>query len=352
MEDQFRIYIAETSMITAIGANTAMSAAAFNAGISAFVETDILNKKLKPIKMAMVPDEVLPGINSKLLTQKLPDRQLRLIKIASTALIQLAAKLPVEQPLPLYLALPEYLPEHSAALKGDFIKQLILQSGVPLNQEESLIAKVGRAGGLHAVEIAQKYLSTPGNDYVIIGGVDSYWDPYLLAKLDAEDRILVEGNGDGFIPGEGACFLLLASDRVKGRLRTPYVELSRPGFSNEKGHRYSEEVYKGDGLAKAAKKALDNGSPPQVDSLWTSMIYDGYCYKELGVTLTRNQSFISDTMKINHPADCFGDLGAAVGCTLLATISALANNAKGMGNHLVLCSSDLQHRAAICVKVT
>ena len=74
-----RMYVADVSLISSVGGCAVSSAAAINAGVSAIRETAFLNKKLKPIKMAMVPDDALPLIHPSLSSSKLPSRQLRLL---------------------------------------------------------------------------------------------------------------------------------------------------------------------------------------------------------------------------------------------------------------------------------
>src|SRR5690606_4917121 len=101
------IYLAASSMITPVGGNTAMTAAAINAGISQIAETAILSKKLKPIEMALVPEGVWRPLTPELLNSSLPSRQLRLLQLPARGLSQLAAQLPKAQRLPLYLSLPE-----------------------------------------------------------------------------------------------------------------------------------------------------------------------------------------------------------------------------------------------------
>ena len=352
MSDKGKVYIVGTSMVTAIGATTGATTALVNAGISGIKETAFLNKKLNPIKMALVPEDVLPDVNPTIAKSTLSSRQLRLLRLAAAALTQLAPTLAAHEPLPLFLALPEDLPEHTTPLTGDFLAQLTLQSGIAFNAEDSCTAHIGRAGGLYAIDIVHRYFAKTGKDYALIGGVDSYFDPYLLAKLDAEDRLNVQGAVDGFFPGEGATFILLASERVKEQLQTPLVSLSVPGLDNEVGHRYSDIVYKGDGLARAVTSALNNATPNKVDCVWTSMIYDSFCSKEIAVALTRNHSHLAEHVKMHHPVDCFGDMGAAMGCALLAMVAEGAAKNHKNKHHLLCCSSDLLHRAALRVDIS
>ena len=90
---------------------------------------------------------------------------------------------------------------------------------------------------------------------MLVGGSDSYEDSSRLMPLDADKRLLTLGAGDGFAPGEAASFLLLTPHIELAQQRDGQViALSPPGISEEKGHLYSEEPYRGDGLIKPLKK--------------------------------------------------------------------------------------------------
>jgi 3-oxoacyl-[acyl-carrier-protein] synthase-1 len=214
-----------------------------------------------------------------------------------------------------------------------------------------MVAPIGRAGGLHAVRKAHQYLAQPGHDYVLIGGVDTYLDPFLMAKLDAEGRLGGHGNPDGFTPGEGAAFLLLASERAKNRLPEPRVALAMPGCAEEAGHRYSDEPYRGDGLALAVRQACEQADADKVQCVWTSMIYDHFGHKEVAVALTRTSEKLAEDVAVRHPVDCLGDLGAAAGVVLIGMIAVAVPWKPKLCHHLVFCASDLAHRAALRVDI-
>lgn len=348
MNDSSSVYVATAEMLTSVGANAASTAAAVNAGISGVAESPFVNRQLKSIKMAMVPEKILPTLKPDLQKRNLPARHTRLLQLASIALTQL--KLPAQEPLPLFLALPEDLPGMEYQVKGNFIRHLILQSEIELNLEQSRVAKVGRAGGLMAIEAAYEYFQNSGHDYLLIGGVDTYYDHNLLARLDAEDRLLLEGSADGFFPGEGAAFVLLASERVKNNLPFPHIRLAKPGISEEPGHRYSDQAYLGAGLSAAVKQALASVAEP-INTLWTSMIYDGFGQKEFGVALTRASDKLSPDLEIHHPVDCLGDMGAAMGCALIGLASLSAGRNSANTRHLLCCSSDMAQRSALHLEV-
>jgi len=351
MSEHAWMHVIGTGMVTPVGGDAVTTAAAVAAEVSGVRETEILNKRLIPIKMSQVPDGALPAINEKLKDdKKLPERQQRLLRLAAAALVQLADILPAGQTLPLYLALPEHLPNHAIPSRGNFIEQLALQSGIPLNAADSLIADIGRAGSFYAIEKAMQYFEQTGNDYLLIGGVDTCWDPNLLARLDAEDRLNVLGSFDGFFPGEGAAFLLLASDRVALHHISHPVRLYRPGTAQENGHLYNEEPYRGDGLANAVREAVQRAAPARVQSVWSGMTYESYGVKEFGVALARNSAAFADPLDIQHPVDCLGDMGAATGCAMIGMIVAKATSPVGFSHfqhYLLCCSSDQAHRAVV-----
>jgi len=354
MSEHAWIQVIGAGMVTPVGGDAVTTAAAVAAEISGVRETSFQNKHRMPIKMAQVPEGALPGIHQQYKDSTLSPRQRRLLRLAAAALVQLADVLPAGQTLPLYLTLPERLPNHTAPLHGNFIEQLALQSGIPLNAADSLIADIGRAGSFYAIEKAMQYFEQTGNDYVLIGGVDTYRDLCLLTSLDAEDRLNVQGNFDGFSPGEGAAFLLLASERVNARHIAHPVRLYWPGTALEEGHFYNEAPYRGDGLADAVREAIQRAAPARVQSVWSSMTYENYGAKEFGVALTRNSTQLADPLDIQHPVDCFGDMGAATGCAMIGMIAAKANSSVGFSHfqhYLLCCSSDQAHRAAVRLNV-
>ena len=87
---------------------------------------------------------------------------------------------------------------------------------------------------------------------VLVGAADSYLDLGLLYALDAEGRLKTGEVADGFVPGEGAAFLLLGPAGAAARSgRQPIARIAGVGRAHEAGHLYSAEPCRGDGLAAA-----------------------------------------------------------------------------------------------------
>ncbi len=352
MSSVSKVYVAGIGMITAIGETAGMTAAAVRAGISGYQHVDEYDRSADPFKMALVPEAILPPLNKELERIGLAARQRRLLRLSVLAMQEALQMYPANKPLPLFLAGPETLPECAPALRSDFVHLLNTQAGISIDSTMSRIFATGRAGGFQAIDMAFRYFEATGNDYALVGGIDTCLDLYLLATLDKEARILTEERQDGFVPGEAAGFLLLMSEGAREKMGDlPFTAVYPPGLANETGHRYSQEPYRGDGLSKAFRHAIANAdiktSGVSIASLYSSMNGEGLAAKEYGVAVTRNQTKFAENVQHNHPADCFGDIGAAF-VPVLAGIIASHKRPSNQAT-LVYCSSDKQLRGAMVV---
>jgi len=341
-----KIYIAATGAITAVGANTEATCAAINSGINRYGPVSFYNKRDYPMTGASVPEEALPELNDELVYVGLTARTKRLLRLIHPALNEVISESKITEPLALFLAGPENLSNITQAVTADILSLIKTQTELDIDFDNSRYFATGRAGVIEAIELGFKFLETTQTKYVLVGGVDSYLDPALLSILDSEKRILAENISDGFAPGEGAAFLLLTQDKTKSKYS---VALHRPGFGNEKGHRYSEETYLGDGLASAFTSAIKNAAIRNISAIYSTVNGESLSIKEFGVASIRNSSSLNPDNEHIHPVDCVGDVGAASGALL---ISIALNDYKKNKLHnpvLISCSSDLANRSAICL---
>jgi 3-oxoacyl-[acyl-carrier-protein] synthase-1 len=135
------------------------------------------------------------------------------------------------------------------------------------------------------------------------------------------------------------------------------------GVGNEKGHRYSEEPYRGDGLAEAFADLFDPLPQdfPKVRCVYCGFNGENMPAKEWGVSCIRNRERFVDDPEIEHTADCIGDSGAALGAIMLG-LAALAINEghkpeprpiwarEDPGPCLIWSTSDREPRAAALVQ--
>jgi 3-oxoacyl-[acyl-carrier-protein] synthase-1 len=232
-----------------------------------------------------------------------------------------------------------------------FLQRLARQTGNAFDVALSRSDFVDRAGGLMAVAHASNLIRAQQARFMIAGGVDSFRDSFLLGVFNAQKRIKSTNQLDGFVPGEGAAFLLLTHRNTANQMGlAPLAHVSSVAQGFEPGHLYSQEPYRGDGLAGAVSAFFaENQLPEPVFEVYSSMNGENHWAKEWGVAYLRNRDSFHSDFRIHHPADCFGEVGAASGPILMGL--AIAGMWRGYRRSpcLVYCSADLGERAVMAV---
>ena len=352
MDNEKKLYLSTTGMLTAIGDSAEMTAASVKAGISGFEVSEYKNQQDENITMAGVPQSIIDELTLEIdIRGDQSELFNRIIKMAFLTLSQVFKRQALETPVPLILALPETLPSISNINTKTLFTRLIDQSKLPIDPEQIRRVHTGRAAGIHGLDLAERFLYDHGHDYVLVGGSDSYWDTAVISHLNKTDRAKAPGAIDAFIPGEGAGFLLLTRHPEKALVVDDHIiALCPAGVAQESGHIYSDQPYRGDGLSQAVQQALKNYQGEGIHSVYSSMNGEHYWSKEYGVAMTRNHSqFIEDVIHQHH-ADCYGDLGAATGPVLIGLAAENLRKIKGSATHLVYSSSDSAWRAALRVE--
>jgi 3-oxoacyl-[acyl-carrier-protein] synthase-1 len=138
----------------------------------------------------------------------------RMVALAAPALAEAIAGITGElavtdaRPIPLVVCLPEPgRPDDEPAFEA-VVAMIAERSGVAVDRERSAVVRRGQAGFAFAIEMA-KLLLDAGAARVAVGGVDSYYHPGVLQWLDRGYRLHTLNAEDGFIPSEGASFLVL-----------------------------------------------------------------------------------------------------------------------------------------------
>lgn len=342
------MYIAGIGMITAVGANTAMTAAAVRAGVSGYAASRFFTEGTRePITMGRVPKEVIDpsefGFDDGSYKNSV-------IMMAIVALREALAGRPIKKPIPLLLAVPEAGVPAIDPMR--LITRLTEQKDLPLHADLVRTLDSGRAAGIEGLMLAHHYLTQQRADFVVVGGSDSSADVMRLLQLEKMERLLTPESKDGFAPGEGAGFLLLTSRPELALAHNGHlVAINLPGIAEEPGHLHSKLPYRGDGLDQAFKKALgESPRPSGIHSIYSSMNGEHHWAKEYGVAYTRNRDAFRDPVGTEHPADCFGDLGAATAPVLIALAAEhLFSHAQARA-HLVYSSSDYAKRGAVVVE--
>ena len=185
----------------------------------------------------------------------------------------------------------------------------------------------------------------------IIVGVDSFIDRDRLSLLDRDLRIKSPRASAGMIPGEAATALMLegAGAAVRRHARV-LATLGEVGIGDEPQTIGGDRESSGRGLTQALRAALAGGAghAPR----WVLCDLNGEAYRaiEWGTASVRLAREIGAGARVTHPADCVGEIGAAIGGVLIA--QALGGFARGYApapEALLWAGSDRGLRAAVRV---
>jgi 3-oxoacyl-[acyl-carrier-protein] synthase-1 len=203
--------------------------------------------------------------------------------------------------------------------------------GVRFHARSGVLAR-GRVAGALALAEARRFLYEERLPLCLVAGADSFLVASTLAAYEEKDRVLTSQNSNGFIPGEaGTAVLVGPPSQTTGK---DFLCLGI-GAGQEKATVDSEEPLRADGLVQAFKAAFADAGRTlaDVDYRITDCNGEQYWFKEAALALTRTLRVRKEQFEIWHPADCIGEVGAAVApCALgVALAAARKNYAPGRG---------------------
>jgi 3-oxoacyl-[acyl-carrier-protein] synthase I len=328
---------------TSVGLMAATAAAAVRAGISRITEHPFLcDQSGEPIRMAR--DARIPAdlFGSE-----------RMVALASgpleAACRSVLERLPGVR-LSVFLALPEPRPGWTETMAKDLVDRL-QRMLARLGAVEVIPSARGHAGALMAVEMGAAILSHRQADVCVVGGVDSYHEPATLAWLESNGQLLTPGARSGFLPGEGAGFLVLATDGLQRHLRTKAMgTILGVGSSFETAVIKSDRDTLGVGLARAIEQAAAMARPgvQKIGGLYCDLNGERYRSDEWGFVALRCHNVLLDATAYTSAVGSWGDVGAATG--VLNLVLATQAWARGYAPHpsaLVFGGSEAGQRCAV-----
>jgi 3-oxoacyl-[acyl-carrier-protein] synthase-1 len=331
---------------TPLGFDCRSSAAAVRAGISVIAEHPfVLDRFGEPMSVTRDAglDPVLAG----------PERLLALaIPAAREALAPLEAADTVPN-VSIVVSVGEERPGQdsrtSATLAGGLCDAL--QGTIGIGHQRHWMG--GHAGGIIAMQSGRRLLEEGQAEIVLAGGVDSYLSRDTLEWLDDNEQLHSEGNIYGFCPGEAAGFVLLARGETARRLDVaPLVALAAVGSGIEPHRIKTEDICLGDGLSAAFRKAAQSlGKDETIDRIICDMNGERYRGNEYGFAALKASGLFKDAAAFEAPADCWGDVGAAVGPLYVSLVIEAQRRGYSKGPlSLIWASSEGGWRAAAILR--
>jgi 3-oxoacyl-[acyl-carrier-protein] synthase-1 len=336
--------IISTSALCSAGRGVEQVWASARAGLSRIGSSNVMDRHFQPIQMGLVPEDALePELPPELESLPLPARARRMLRLGVPALRPVLESAG-EAPLRLYLGLPQLTREEAPWIRG-FSLYLAKAAGTTLDVPGCRVVPAGRAAALVALELAMTALEQDPSRRVVVGGLDTHLDLRLLASLEAEGRILGPAVSDGFIPGEGASFLVLEHDSAAAG-EGGAVTVTAVASAQDPGHRTGSAPARGEGLARALELLRSRlpGPGSLVGTTFAGLNGESFDAKQWGVARLRHADFFAPDAVVSHPADCFADTGAATGALLLSLGARALVRGERRGPALIWAASDGETR--------
>lgn len=349
-DDTQSIVISAVSAVTALGPTAKISNAAIQAGVLPFQEHDYIRCTPEDPEW----DEDLGPIVARVpfISAYTNDIE-RFNRMAIPALSELFSNSSLTRKslsnAGLLLALPQK--DHSVTRIGadqTWLTQLRKATGLG----GIAIAKAqnrGRTGTFEMINEAAEMLRSGELDQCIVGGVDSYLFDHRIEHLDQKWRVKTDRNVDGFIPGEAAAMLMLETrSNAMTRGVTALACIDGMGFGIEEVDLNCNRASSGQGLTQAIRQALSQCSDQQnIRSVHGSLNGESYFAYEWGLVQTRLGQQLQNISKLCHPADCVGEIGAAIGALMIVNATGIIEKSKKSESILLFTANDDPGRAAV-----
>ncbi len=341
------IVIAGIGMATPVGLCVNDTYYSVYAGESRFQEIHIVDARLRNMIVSSIPNDCLvfqPLADELRNPLGTLERSFSLYSVACEDIKKQLNSKVLGQSFPLYFGLP------SQMFNEETTKHIVrLSADIGLNIPYTTAIEEGRASSLIALYQAVLSIQKGESLGAYVAGCDSYINPRVLYDLDQQQRLKTSENSNGFIPGEGAGILFVTTQAFAEQFNCPvYARLLAANEGFEEGHLKSDAAYNGDGLATCVTELFEQvSSNSAVNQIYTSMNGEDYWLKEWQTTYIRNKERFSEEVAINHPAEFFGDVGAASGVLLTGLVAFAQHQNHIYSQTLVYTSSDAGKRCAV-----
>jgi 3-oxoacyl-[acyl-carrier-protein] synthase-1 len=246
-------------------------------------------------------------------------------------------------PLSAYVAIPPPRPGPPQQEILDAVRSLLRAAPLPPAPGLCAAFDTGQEGGTAALGQALEVLKQRRADFCLVGGVDSYIDADLLAWLSETRRLSDDDNPNGIVPGEGAAFALLARPEVARQRRLPVLGwVLGATRAVEPSPWFTGRPTQARGLTRALAD-LFAGHPPEVKADVTYCDANGESWRadEWMYAYLRTSDRHADPLLLHHPAQCWGEVGAAAAPLLLAIALLDHRRGRGRGQRALLwCACD------------
>jgi 3-oxoacyl-[acyl-carrier-protein] synthase-1 len=197
----------------------------------------------------------------------------------------------------------------------------------------------------HAVELIDRGVA----GCCLVGGVDSWIDIDHLTWLEGDRRLKSPDVPAGLVPGEAASFVLVARADVANEYSLkPLASVLALSFAPESAPWYTGNPTTGHAATAVFRTALDAANVSGVSTV-ADLNGESWRVDEWVLAYLRTGDRHSHPLHLEHPADCWGDVGAATGVLLTSFVASEFRRRPDAGAVLISTASDISPLRAACV---
>jgi 3-oxoacyl-[acyl-carrier-protein] synthase I len=219
----------------------------------------------------------------------------------------------------------------------------------PAKADRVVLFSSDHAAGITALAQAARDLREGQVDVALVAGLDSLLHGEYLRALSVDRRLKQPSRPDGLIPGEAAAVVVLERGRdAAARGARRHATLGAVALERESIPLGPEHPIRAEAASRAVARALEEGGP--IRRVVSDLSGERWRSLEWALVETRCLGGLPGGWQLWHPADCFGDVGAASSIVHLALVArAFARGYAGGGPALLVAGSAGGERAAACV---
>jgi 3-oxoacyl-[acyl-carrier-protein] synthase-1 len=234
------------------------------------------------------------------------------------------------------------------------VDRLIRAIGIELNVKIQKNIYGDQCDFLIAIREAIDDLESGKVDRCIVGGVDSFLEPFSLEWAIKKNRLKGEDTPCGFLPGEAAVFIELQRSNSRGKIAEPVEAiLTEPAFDQEPANAQAGEISLGVGLASVIKKVLSYNHEAMIGLVIGNLNGEVGRAQDWGYAVNRliGQFPFLNEVRTWYPAESFGETGcASVGLAIGVGIQSFKRGYAKTNDILIWCSSETRNRGAVLLK--
>jgi 3-oxoacyl-[acyl-carrier-protein] synthase-1 len=249
-------------------------------------------------------------------------------------------------PLGLVCAMAPDRPGLDARARRAVVQAVAANLGPRVSRAHCQILATGHDGGISGIFHAARMVNRREVGACLVGGVESCADLRFLDWLDGQGRLKNEERPHGIFPGEAAAFLVVLPAHAVPKeddARHPWIASVAHG--DEPSPWYTGRPSLARGLTAAIAGVF---APPALRALRADVVYadlngEPWRADEWAAAYLRTAENHGEPLHMRHPADCWGDVGAASAPLFMAMAALeLAHPRMRSRSALVFTASDVR----------